>query len=83
MRWARYVARRDRRGIHVGYWWESQKEKPIGRPRRRWVDNIKMDVKEIECGGMDRIDLAEDGDQWRALMNKVMNLRVHKMLGSY
>jgi hypothetical protein len=51
-----------------GYWWESQKE--------RWVDNIKMDRREIGCDGMDWIDLAQDRDQWRALVNTVMNLRV-------
>jgi hypothetical protein len=46
------------------------------RPRRRWVDNIKMDLQEKECGGMDWIELAEDRDKWRALLNVVMNLRV-------
>jgi transposase len=48
-------------------------KRPLGRPRRRWVDNIKMDLREI---GWDWIDLAQDGDQWRALLNTVMNLRV-------
>jgi hypothetical protein len=43
---------------------------------RRWVDNIKMDLREIGCDGMDSIDLAQDKDQWRALVNTVMNLRV-------
>ena len=47
-----------------------------GRPRRRWEDNIKMDLKEVGCGGMDYIKLAEDMDKWRALVNAVMNLRV-------
>jgi hypothetical protein len=49
--------------------------RPLGRPRRRWVDNVKMDLREIGWGGMDRIDLAQDRDQWRALVNTVMNLR--------
>jgi hypothetical protein len=49
---------------------------PVERPRRRWVDNIKMDLREIGWVGMDWIDLAKDGDQWRALVNAVMNLRV-------
>jgi hypothetical protein len=49
---------------------------PLGRPRRRWVDNIEVDLKEIKCGGMDRIDLAQDRDQWRALRNTVINFRV-------
>jgi len=46
------------------------------RPRRRWEDNIKMDLSVVECGGMDWIKLAEDRDSWRALVNAVMNLRV-------
>jgi hypothetical protein len=48
----------------------------LGRPRRGWVDNIKMDLREIEWDGMDWIDLAQDRDQWRALVNEVMNLMV-------
>jgi hypothetical protein len=51
-------------------------KRPLGRPRRRWVDNIKMDLTEIGWDGMDWIDLAEGRDQWRALVNTVMNLRV-------
>jgi hypothetical protein len=51
-------------------------KRPLGRPRCRWVDNIEMDVREIEWGGMDWIGLAQDRDQWRALVNTVMNLRV-------
>jgi hypothetical protein len=51
-------------------------KRPLGRPKRRRVDNIKMDLREIGWGGMDRIDLAQDRDQWRALVNTVMNLRV-------
>jgi hypothetical protein len=49
---------------------------PLGRPRRRWVDNVKIDLREIEWDGMDSIDLAQDGDQRRALVNTVTNLRV-------
>jgi hypothetical protein len=64
-----------RRGMHIGDWWESQK-RPLGRPRRRWVENINMDLREIGWDGMDRIELAQDRDQWRALVNTVMNLRV-------
>jgi hypothetical protein len=62
--------------MHIGYWWEIQKERPLGRPRRRWVDNIKLDLREIgwDCGHW--IDLVQDRDQWRALLNAVMNLRV-------
>jgi hypothetical protein len=51
-------------------------KRPVGRPRRRWVDNIKMDLRDIGWGGMDWIDLAPDRDQWRVLVNTVMNLRV-------
>jgi transposase len=63
--------------MHIGYWWESQKEiDQLGRPRRRWVDNIKMDLREIGCDAVDWIDMAQDRDQWRALVNTVLNLRV-------
>jgi hypothetical protein len=48
----------------------------LGRPRRRWEDNIKMQLQEVGWGGMDWIDLAQDRDRWRALVNAVMNLRV-------
>jgi hypothetical protein len=51
-------------------------KRPLGRPRCRWVDNIKMDLREIEWGGMDCIDLAQDRDQWRAIVNMVMDLQV-------
>jgi hypothetical protein len=70
MRWGR-------RGMHIGYWWESQKEKrPLGRPRRGWVDSIKIDLIEIVWDGMDWIDLAQDRDQRRALVYMVMKLQV-------
>ena len=51
-------------------------KRPPGTPRRRWEDNIKIDLQEVACGGMDWIDLAEDKDRWRALVNAVMNFRV-------
>jgi hypothetical protein len=54
----------------------SDGKKPLGRRRLRWVDNIKMDLREIEWDGMDWIDLAQDRDQWIALVNTVMNLQV-------
>jgi hypothetical protein len=49
---------------------------PLGRPRRRWEDNIKMDLLEVGCEGLDWIELAQDRDRWRAVVNAVMNLRV-------
>jgi hypothetical protein len=51
-------------------------KRPLGRPRRRWMDNIKMDLRDIEWEVMDWIDLAENRGQWRALVNTVMNLRL-------
>jgi hypothetical protein len=51
-------------------------KRPLGRPRRRWVDNIKIDLREIGCNDMDWIDLDQDRDQWRALVNTVMNFWV-------
>jgi hypothetical protein len=51
-------------------------KRPLGRPRRRWVDNIRMDLREIGWDGMNWMDLAQDRDQWRALVNTVMSLRV-------
>ena len=55
---------------------EPEGNRPLGRPRLRWEDNINMDLQEVECGGMDWIELAHDRDGWRALVNAVMNLRV-------
>ena len=55
---------------------KPEEKKSLGRPRRRWEDNIKMDLQEIGCGVMDWIELAEDRDRWRALVNAVMNLQV-------
>jgi hypothetical protein len=51
-------------------------KRPLRIPRRRWEDNIKMDLQEVECGGMDWIELAQDRDRWRELVNAVMNLQV-------
>jgi hypothetical protein len=58
----------------VGCWWEGRR--PLGRPRRRWVDNIRMDLVEVGWGVVDWIGLAQDRDRWRALVNSVFNLRV-------
>jgi hypothetical protein len=51
-------------------------KRPLGRPRLRWVDNIKMDLREIGWDGVNRIDMAQDRDKWRALVNTVLHLRV-------
>ena len=68
-------------GERIGVYWawgggESEGRRPLGRPRCRWEDNIKMDLQEVGCGGIDWIDLAQDRDGWRALVNAVMNIRV-------
>ena len=56
--------------------WKPEVKIPLGRPRRRWEDNIKMDLLEVRCGVMDWIEMAQDTDRWRALVNAVMNLQV-------
>jgi hypothetical protein len=55
---------------------KSEGKRSLGRPRRRWVDNIKMVLREIGWDGVDWIDMAQDMDQWRALVNRVLNLRI-------
>jgi hypothetical protein len=55
---------------------KPEEKRPLGSPRHRWEENIKMDLQEVGCGGMDWIELAQDRDMWRALMNVVMNVRV-------
>jgi hypothetical protein len=77
MTWVGHVAQmmemRNAYRIMVG---KPEGKKPLGRPRRRWLDNIKMDFREIGCGGTDCIHLAQYRDQWRVLVNTVMNLRI-------
>ena len=55
---------------------KHEEKRPLGIPRSRWEDNIKMDLQELKCGGMDWIELAQDRDTWQALVNTVMNLRI-------
>ena len=77
IRWAGHVARNEkRRGVYRILVRIPEGKRPLGGPRRRWEDNIKMDLLEVECVGMDWIELAQDRDRWRALVNAVMNLRV-------
>jgi hypothetical protein len=83
MRWAGHVARMEKKmnayRILMG---KPEGKRPLERPRRRWVNNIKIDLREIGWDGMDWIDLAQDMSQCRAIVNTVMNLRVPEMLGS-
>jgi len=77
MRKAGHVARMgERRGVYRVLVAKHEGKRPLARPRRRWEDNIKTDLQEVGCGGLDWIKLAQDRDRWRSLVNTVMNLRV-------
>jgi hypothetical protein len=76
MRWQGHVAHMGQKKAYKILVGKPEEKRPLGRPRRRWVDNIKPDLREIAWGDMDWIDLAQDRDQWRALENMVMNLQV-------
>jgi hypothetical protein len=77
LRWAGHVARMGKRkGAYRALVGKPEGRRPLGRPRRRWEDNIKMNLREVGWGGMDWINLAQDRDRWQALLNAVMNLRV-------
>jgi len=77
MRWAGHVACMvEGRGMYRVLLGKPEGKRPLGRPRRRWEDNITMDFHEVGCGVMDWIKLAQDRDRWRALVNVVMSLRV-------
>jgi len=77
MRWVGHVAcmgeEREVYRVLVG---KPEGRRPLGRPRRRWVDNIRMDLQEVGCGYMDWFRLTQDRDRWRTLVSAVMNLRV-------
>jgi len=76
VRWAEQVAYMgERRGVYSVLVGKPEGKSPFGRPRRRWENNIKMNLQEVECGGMDWIDLAQDRDRWWALVNALMYLR--------
>jgi len=66
----------ERRGVYRVLVGKSEGKRPLGRHRRRWENNIKMDLQEVGCRGMEWIELAHDRDRWRAFINSVMNLRV-------
>jgi transcription termination factor 2 len=77
MRWAGHVARMgEKRNAYTLFVGKPQGKIPLGRPRRRWVDNIRMDLREFGWGDMDWIGLAQDTNRWRALVNSVLNLQV-------
>ena len=76
-RWAGHVARMgDDRGVYRVLLGKPEGRRPMGRPRRRLVDNIRMDIQEVGCGYIDWFGLAQDRDRWRTLVSAIMNLRV-------
>jgi hypothetical protein len=77
MRWAGYVARMgEERNVYKVLMGKPEGKRPLERPRHRWEDGIRVDLKEIGLGSVDWIQLAQDRDRWQALVNTVMNLRV-------
>ena len=82
MRWTGHVVRMGQgRGVYRVLVVKPEGKRPLGRPRRRWEDNIKMDLQEVGGGCEGWMELAQDRDRWRALVGTVMNLRVPKMRG--
>jgi hypothetical protein len=73
----------ERRGVYKVSVGKPVRNKPLGRPRRRWEDNIKMDLQEVGCEGMNWIDVAQNRDRWRVLVNSVMNLRGLNNVGDF
>ena len=73
----------ERRGVHRVLVGKPEGKRPLGRPRRRWENNIKMDFQEVGGGCGDWMDLAQDRDRWRALVSTVINLRVPKDAGNF
>jgi hypothetical protein len=77
MRWVGHVARMgEERNVYRDLMGKPERKRPLGRPRRRWGDGIRMDLREIGWGSVDWIQLAQDRDWWRALVSMVMNLHV-------
>jgi hypothetical protein len=84
MRWMGHVARMDEgRGVYRVLVGKPEGKRPLGRPRHRWEDNIKMDLQEVGGGCGDWMELALDRDRWRALVGTVRNLRVPKNVGNF
>ena len=80
VRWAGHVARMgEGRGVHRVLVWKPEGKRPLGRPRRRWEDNINMDLQEVGGGCGDWMELAQDRHRWWALVGMVRNVRVPKM----
>ena len=67
---------KEGRDVHKVLVWKPEGKRPLGRPKHKWEDNIKVDLREVGCGGMDWMKLAQDRDRWRALVEAVMNIRV-------
>jgi hypothetical protein len=77
MSWVEHVSRMgERRGVYRVLVGKPEGKRPLWRTRHRWEDNIKMDLQNVECGGMDWIELAQDRDRWWELVNTIMNLQV-------
>ena len=84
IRWAWQVAcMRERRNVYGVLVGKPGGKRALGRSKRRWEDNIKMDLQEVECGGMDRNELAQDRDRWRVLVSAVMKLLVPWNAGNF
>jgi hypothetical protein len=73
----------ERRSAYKVLIGKPERRRPLGRPRRRWEDNMKVDFREVRWGDIDWIGLAQDRDRWRALVNTVMNLRVPSDAGNF